>query len=263
MPTERTLRDTTRRVIGFPDKYAAFRHVVSLFSFLPALRGLWTANHHATNGDWEDWTKYDLLLTAVHAPPFNYGNLEPYFGFDGTNDYFTRADDAATSITGTEAHIANAIKGLTLGQWFFTSDLTTSQYIMAKLGAAGNYSYGLTFQGAVAGDPMNMLISDDGTNVDDVASSNAVSLNWNFTVGRFNDNDAGEELAIFLNGVKTTDTTARASIFDGNGAFTVGSAQGGLSPLVGGISIAFLCACALSDDMIGALFQQSRALYGV
>jgi len=261
---DRTLRDTTRRVIGMSDKYAAFRHVVSLFSFLPGLRGLWTANHLDTSGNWYDWTKNNLTLTATGTPGFFYDNLASYVTFDGATDYFTRADEAATSITGTESYIDGSIRGLTLGCWWYSSDATAAQYLLAKAtAAAGNYSYGLYFNGAAAGDPTYFWISDDGTNTDQVISGSAWANRWHFSVARFNDSETGEELAIFLDSTKTTAATARASIFDGNAAFETGSAQGGLNKLTGGISIAFLCAAALPDDMIGTLFQQSRALYGV
>jgi len=107
-------------------------------------------------------------------------------------------------------------------------------------------------------------MSDDGTNSDSVDSSNiAMAYRWHLAIGRFNDDDTGEELSVFLDGVKTTAATARASIFDGTAAFEVGSGQAGGSKLTGHISIGFLCAAALPDDIIGALFQQSRALYGV
>jgi hypothetical protein len=255
-----------RRIISFPDKYAAFRHIVSAFMFLPGLRGLWTANHVDENDNWEDWTKYDLQLTDASTPELNYDGLIPYLTFDGANDYYTRADDALTSITGSESHIASAIRGITLGAWAYTTSDSTHQYLLSKISAAaGNYSYYLAFRGDVAGDPLRFTISDDGTALDTADSSNAVTTSaWHFGVGRFNDNDSGEEQAVFLDGVKTTDTTAMAAIFDGNAAFEIGSgAAGGAGLLTGRVSLAFLCACALPDDMIGALFQQSRALYGI
>jgi len=259
------LSETGRRTISFPDKYAAFRHHVSLFSSLPGLRGLWTANHLAANGDWEDWTKYDLMLTANGTPGFNYSNnLATYISFDGANDYFSRADEAALDITGTESHIDTAAQGLTVGGWFWSSDAANAQYLASKLGAAGNYSWDLAFRADVAGDPVRFEVTDDGTVLTAVDSAGTMATSvWSFVVGRYCDNNAGEELAVFLNGVKTTGVAAEASIFSGNGPFEVGSGNGGTGKFSGAIAVVFLCAAALNDDMIGAAFQQSRALYGV
>ena len=258
------VNETTRRVIGFSDKYAAFRHLISLFSGLPGLTGLWTAGHLDPTGDWYDWTKNDLTLTAAGTPELNYDGLIPYLTFDGANDYYTRADDTATSITGTETYIDAAIRGLAVGNWWYSTDATAFQCLTSKFAAAPNVSYHLGFQGNAAGDPVRFLISDDGTNQDSVVSSNtATTSRWHFSVGRFNDSDTGEELALFHDGVKTTAATARAAVYDGAAAFEMGSGQGGLYKLTGRLSVGFLCAFALPDDMIGALFQQSRALYGV
>lgn len=260
----RKLNETTRRVISFPDKYAAFRHHVSLYQFLPGLTGLWTASHLDPTGDWYDWTKNDLTLTAQGTPGLNYDGLATYVTFDGANDYFSRADEAATSITGAETHIDGAINGLTCGGWVYNTSATAEGVVLSKWLAAANLSYILSLRGDVAGDPLYFQISDDGANADEVASSGGYTASrWHFVAGRFNDNDTGEELACWLDGVKTTDTTARATIFDGTANFCLGAGSTGGGKLTGRLPIAFLCAAALSDDMIGALFQQSRALYGV
>ena len=264
MPTERTLRDTTRRVIGMSDKYAAFRHVVSTFMFLPALRGLWTANHQAASGNWYDWTKNNLELTVNGSPEQSYDDLKSYIIFDGTTDYYNRASEAAISITGAETHIHAAVRGLTLGAWIYSTSSTTSQYIMAKWLAAAQLSYLLSLRGDLAGDPVQFHISDDGANSDNVTGAGYTASRWHFVVGRFNVNDTNEELAVWRDNVKTTAATARTAIHGGTADLYFGKYEGGASDfLAGRKSIAFLCAAALSDDMIGALFQQSRALYGV
>ena len=259
------LSETGRRIISFPDKYAAFRHAASLFRGLPGLRGLWTMADYDINGNAEDMTQYDLLLTRNGNPLYHQEQMVPALYFDGTGDYLSRADEAALSITASEAHISPNSWGLTLGSWFSATGITTRQDLITKISAAaGNFSYYLNFSGNVAGDPVCFFVSDDGTNSDEVYSSNGVTAaQWSFAVGRFDNNDAGEELAVFLNGAKTTGATARATIFDGNAAFGVGGTGFGGNLLTGRMSITFLCATALPDDMIGALFQQSRALYGV
>ena len=253
------LNETTRRTSGFSDKYAAFRHVVSLFSGLPALRGLWTANHFATNGDWEDWTKYDLMLTANGAPSFTYDGLTSYWSLDGAADYFSRANEAALDITGTEAHLAAGARGLTLGGWYESVDDTPAavESYMTKMAPAGNFSY--TLAHTVAG-AVDFAISDDGTNFDSVVST-ATTSGRSFVCGRF---DPSTEVAVWVNNVKAVVVAGvGASIFSGNGPFQISGWGGANNLFTGAVFIAFLCAAALPDDMIGALFQQSRALYGV
>ena len=259
-PTPETLNEMTRRVIGFADKYAAFRHVVSAFSNLPGLRGLWAASNFDTSGNWEDSTNYDLLLSRNNAY-FAYDGLVPYAYCDGSGDYFTRADEAAISITGAEAFIADEMDGLTLGGWFRSDDDTpaATEHYMSKMGASGSYSYYLSHD---TDGTVDFGISDDGTNLDWV-SSTATTSGWTFVVGRFCDNDAGEEQAVWVNNVKATDTTAMASIDDNGSSFQISGQNGANDEFTGRASICFLCAAALPDDMIGALFQQSRALYGV
>jgi hypothetical protein len=260
-PTPETLNELTRRVIGFADKYAAFRHAVSAFSNLTGLRGLWTMAAYDGSGNAEDHTNGDLQLTRNGDPTYGYDGLVPYVALDGTGDYFNRADEAATSITTTDGY--SSAPGLTLGAWIYGSDPDSSQMVLAKITNAPSYSYYLAYRGDVAVDPMEFLISDDGTNTDVVRSSAYASTNWHFVVARFCDADTGAELAIFVDGQKNTASTARASIFDGAQQFCLGGYEGGNDLFNGRISLAFLCAAALPDDMIGALFQQSRALYGV
>ena len=129
-------------------------------------------------------------------------------------------------------------------------------YMGMEEGSAGNYSY---YLGHTTSGTVTMGITDDGTTFDTVTST-ATTSGWTFAVGRF---DPSTELAVFVNGVKAVNTSSiDASIYDGNGNFNIGAWAGSLL-LTGDASICFLCAAYLSDDMIGALFQQSRALYGV
>lgn len=240
----------------------AFGRVVSLFSLFPGLRGLWTMADYDTSGNAEDRTNYDLLLTRNGGGQYDYDGLAPLYNLGGAT-YFTRADEAALSITGTEAHIDTGMRGITLGGWVRCSDTANQQYLQAKWGAAGSQSYLLVLRGDVAGDPVDFFISDDGTNSDSVRSSNTYSGGWTFILGRFCDNDSGQELALFVNGIKTVDTTARASIDNNGSSFSMGGGAGGGNTLTGYLGLQVLCASALSDDMIGAAYQQSRALYGV
>lgn len=108
-------------------------------------------------------------------------------------------------------------------------------------------------------------ISDDGSAETTVSSTaTAGATQWYFLVGRFK---PSTEMAVWVNAVKATNTTSIPASIDDNasdfnlGIIDDGTGSGGV--LTGRASVCFLAASALPDDMIGALFQQSRALYGV
>lgn len=248
----------------------AWAHMISMLMDFAGLRGLWTANHRDVNGNWEDWTKYDLLLSMngsiVEVPSGGAAaQLIPYLSFSGpgSGDYFSRADGPPTSITGTETTVHGPQRGLTLGGWAYSTDIANQQGFITKWAGAGSRSYVLSHYGNVAGDPVGMVISDDGTNSSVVYSNSAYqNATWHWVVGRFCDNDTGEELAIWLDGEKTTAATARASIFDSASNFNIG-ARNGTILFSGRMAVAFLCAAKVPDVVIEAAYQQSRAAFGV
>ena len=67
-----------------------------------------------------------------------------------------------------------------------------------------------------------------------------------------------------MNGVKTTQAVGvPASIHDSTADLVIGAQHGGTNLMDGYASMCFICAAALSDSIVGALFQQTRAMYGV
>jgi hypothetical protein len=243
----------------------AWSHACSTILALPGLRGFWPMSSFNESGNAYDMSEQGRVLTYNGNPTYNYDDLAPYIDLDGTGDYLSRADEAGTSITGTETYVAAAVRGITCGAWFYSTDTTNQQFLIAKdTGAAGGRSYALAPTGNLGGDPIRFLISDDGTNISAVDSTTGYTSGvWRFAAGRFNDNDAGAELAVWSNGEQTTAATAMASIHDNASNFTIGALSGGALLLTGAVSMAFLCAVALSDDIIAALYAQTRALYGV
>ncbi len=235
-----------------------------IFMSLTGLRGFWPFSATNVGGDAMDQSIHGNYLTAAGDVYHAYDGLAPYVYYDGTGDYHYRADNAGLSITGTETYIKAGQRGLTTGGWFYPEDVATAQALISKWGASGNYSYILSFDGTVAGDPPEFTITDDGTNIDTVRSTVGLTASqWCFIAGRYNDADSGEELAIWKDSTKTTDTTARASIKDGNGPFNIASASSGSSLYTGRVSMAFICAAALSDDTIEKIYKRTKALFGV
>lgn len=252
----------------------AWANVCSMFQLLPGLRGFWPMSAVSATPAVIDLSGNLRTLTYNGDPIFGLDlttarSLAPYIRFDGTGDYLSRADEGGLDITGTETYFASqattagAARGLTLGGWFYPEDNASQEGLITKWSAAaGNYSYGLWTRGDVANDPVRFEISDDGTNSDS-ADSGAYSVDtWQFMAGRFNDADTGAELAVWLNGTKTTAATARASIFSGNADLYVGSDMPG-NTYEGRASLCFLCGAALPDVVLFALYHQTRALFGV
>lgn len=238
-----------RRTLG--DVYGPFEN-------LPGMRGLWTAASIDQAGLVFDRSGQGRSLTMVGNPTVNdYNNLVPFWDYDG-NDYHSRVDEAGLDITGTETTIKTALRGLTLGGWFWFDRLATVEGLIAKHAAAPNAQYQLIAQ---ADNTFRMLVSLDGTATTTVSSTNTHGIDsWYFVVGRF---DPSAELAVFVNDTSTINTTSiPASIFNGTGGLNIG-AQATLNPMDGRCALAFLCAAKLSDNLIKHLFTSSRVVFGV
>jgi len=243
----------------------AWRTACSMFQALPGLRGFWPMSAGGANA--YDQSGNARTLTYAGNPVYGSGvafsgGLTPWINFDGAGDYLTRADEGGLDILGTEAYID--VPGLTLGGWFYPTDITTTRYLMSKWNPAANRSYALIAAGAVANDPMIFQISDDGTNSDSVSSTSGYSADtWQFMAGRYNDALTGAELAVWLNDEQDTAATARNSIFNSSAPFNISGYNNGNSLFAGYASMCFLCTAALHDSVVWAIYQHTRALFGV
>ncbi len=241
----------------------ALANAQSLFTSLPGLRGLWFMSGTDSGGDVYDISGVGKTLTNVNTVTFDNDSLVPYAQFVAANsEYLERTDEADLDISGTETFIAN--NGLTLGGWFYHDSVAiraTGQGYLTKWGDSGNASY-LLFKHTAAPDVVRFIISDDGTGTTSAFSTVPVTANvWRFSVGRF---IPSSEVAVFVNNVKTTAVTARASIFNSTANFRIGSRHAATpSFLDGRAAFCFLCASALPDFMISNLFHQSKAMFNI
>lgn len=234
------------------------------FFGLPGLRGLWYPGSQDQTGAIYDQSGQGRTLTYNGDPQLNiYNDLISYYDLDGTGDYFSRPDEAGLDITGTETTFVSALRGLTLGGWFWTDDLSNAPALLSKFQfTAGNQrSYNLLLNTAGT---LRSSISSDGTsgNQQNVDSSNAIAEGeWFFAAGRFT---PSTELAVFLNDTKTTFTTAvKASLFNSTAAFQLGAMDAGTRILNGNFALAFLAATAWPDTLLAYLFNRSRPLFGI
>lgn len=271
MPVQRR-NDEMVGLLGadFQQRYESsfsWRTACSMMLALPGLRGFWPMSAIAGNSA-VDVSGNGRTLTYNGNPTYNFDSLAPYIRFDGAGDYLSRADEAGLDILGTETYVAAGHRGITLGGWFMPEDATADDTLLSKWGAAGQRSWVLQAAGTVAApvaDPVRFYISDDGTNASGATSASGFTTNeWQFMAGRFNDADTGAELAVWLNDEMTSAATARAAIFNSNASFCVGAEIGGPANLLTGrASLCFLCAVALADATVWAIYQHTRSLFRV
>lgn len=219
---------------------------------LPMLRGLWLYSGVDENGNAYDSSVQGRTLTNVSSLQYStYNGLAPYAIHDGSADYLTRADEAGLDITG----------ALTWGCWMRSNDAPAgNESLVNKWNATGNlraYLLRLT-----STPDFCCLVSLDGTAETSVTSSVTYAPDvWFHVVGRYT---PSTELAIFVNGTKTVNTTSiPASLFNSSSAFRVGANGAAGEVLDGDTALPFLCAAALSDTFIQMLlYHQQRALFG-
>lgn len=242
---------------------------VGPFLLLPGLRGFWPMSAFESGGNAFDQSGNGRILTYNGNPTYNYDKLVPYINLDGTGDYLSRADEAGLDILGSESYVASAARGLTIGGWFWIDVLPGANgagYI-AKWNDAGVNQRSYLIWHSTAANVIGFYISSLGTGatIFSIDSSIVPAISqWYFIVGRF---DPSTELAIWINGVKDTNAVAiPAAIFNSTASLTIGRWEGGgagVQYLDGRASLNFLCAAALSDDIIGELFSLSRGWFGV
>lgn len=235
--------------------------LVSPFLDLPGRVGLWYAGGvQRSTGNIYDAGGQARTLTYNGNPTFNQISTGiAYADLDGTGDYFSRADETDLDILGTETIYNSAVRGLTMGGWFYAPSLPGGDVgLIAKDDGATNRCY-LTFLQATGA--IGSQVSIDGSTMTTVTSTALVTAaQWFFTATVFKPSTS---LSNFVNLIKTTNTTSiPASIFNGSSILAVGSLNGA-NLFTGRVALCFLCANALPDAMISSLFQQTRGLFGI
>lgn len=234
--------------------------VYGVFDNLPGLRGLWTAASVDQAGAMYDRSGQGRTLTYTGNPTLNlYNNLVPYWDYDGTGDYHARVDEAGLDVLGTETSIVAALRGMTMGGWFWFDRLANAEALISKLGAAGQFSHQLIVQ---ADNTFRALVSGDGTATVTVASTVTHTIDqWYFVIQRF---DPSTSLEVIVNGVAAINTTSiPASIFGSTAPFNIAGQNSGSALLDGRCALAFLCGTVLPDELIQHLFHSSQVVFDV
>lgn len=187
----------------------------------------------------------------------------PGFGrfVPAANGRLYRADGGAgnwADIIGTEAYVAAAQRGLTLGVWVNVANLPgATAYFISKVGGAGDRSYALAT--TAANQAYFTVWSAAGAQTGVAPATALTAGQWTFLAGRF---VPGGNHSVWVDGVRTDAAGAPASLFDSTADFTLGAISGGGNYIDAYMHGAFLCACALSNAQVLSLYEQTRAMFG-
>lgn len=243
----------------------AWSRAASEYLALPGLRGFWPMSSvdYTAASRARDLSGQGYHLTDNNTPTFNFDGLAPYVEFNGTTQYLSRADGGVgnwADILGTETYIDAAIRGLTLGGWFYFDDATpatTEDCIDKRVAAAANSSYSL---GRLATAQIFFNVST-GAGFVTAPGANVGADRWVFLVGRY---IPSTSVDVFVDDDEVnTVIGVPASLVDSTAPFTIGARGVPSQYLDGRASMCFLCAAALSDAIILSLFEQTKAMFGV
>lgn len=216
----------------------AWGDAISMYLGLPQLRGFWPMSSVNEVGNVYDLSGQGRTVGPTGTVTQGVDGLVPYTQFDGTTGQLTRSDEAATSITG----------ALTLGCWVYFDSVPVGSGLIGKWTPYAIYSSGASFRFAVF----------SGSIIAAERASFATGQ-WLFAAGRYT---PSTELKLWYNNETYTNTTSiPASIADTAVPFGMGRIGIGYFP--GRITLAFLCAAALSDETISTLYDFTRPLFGV
>jgi hypothetical protein len=254
------LRREVERLKAGENPYPA---VLARFLALPGLVGFWPMSSvQRSTGNAYDLSVQGRTLTRNGNPVYNiYNDRAPYLEFDGTGDYLSRADETDLDVLGTETISGSAVRGLTLGGWFYPLAIPGSiQRIFSKGTTTGNdraYSLYIGTTGTIT-----FYLTQDGAAAYSSASTGQQRLNeWVFVVGRWK---PSTEVKIWNNDTTAVSTTSIIpSLFNAAAGLAIGGQADGTALWIGRAALCFLCANAVSDGLIRLLYQHSRVLFGV
>lgn len=256
-------QDTTNKILRLEQKVEQLGildspiDLISPFLALPGLVGFWPMSSvQRSTGNAYDLSGQGRTLTYNGNPTYNiYNNLVPYIDLDGTGDYLSRTDETDLDILGTETIYNSAVRGLTLGGWFWFDSLTVSsnRHIIGKgiPGVDANPSYSMwVWTGSTTS--INFWAIGASTGSTGIICPTG---QWVFCVSRW---IPSTSVKMWANSSTATSTsTIPASL--NNSAYTFYI----MDQIDGRASLCFLCANALSDTRISVLFEQTRGAFDV
>lgn len=187
-----------------------------------------------------DTIQQHSLLHEGTVDQGSYG-MAPYAAYNGSTNYSHRPAEGLKGMS-----------GFTAGGWF---QMTSGDTLMGVWLSAANFCWRLFVNGSTP----TFYVSGNGSSSINVASSAITAGVWYHVIGRYT---PSSQIAIFLDGVKTINTTSvPASLFNAAANFVIGGNSSGGELLTGKASLCFLCHEPLADEQITVLYQMSRHLY--
>ena len=223
-----------------------------IFIKLPAISGYFPMSIVDVNGGAVNHAAGDIDASMVGIVPLAFdGNSYRQLG-NGVN--YLNAPGAYI-LTGVETYVDSSVRGWTIGGWFMIDNLPVNVGgVISRDGGSAQRGYSIQvrstgiFRGSV---------SLSGVGVTQVNSGAFPIGVWQFVALRFK---PSVEIAIFVNGTKTVNTTAiPASTFVSSEPFQIGRTQGS-DLLIADAKVrdVFVSQSALSDELL-ALVKASSA----
>lgn len=242
--------------IEFTKLYAPTTSVgnyASMYQMLPQLRAFWAFSSVDENGVVYDYSGQGRHISPGTSPAYGTSGVLSYADFTrASSQYLHRDDEAGLSITG----------DLTIGAWVYF-DSESSNNFVGILGKwfKSDYSFLLyktddnRIRFSVSGDGGTVIYVDD-------AGANYVADQWYFITGRFT---RSNEIALCVNGMWYRKTAGiPASLHDSDQPLYVAmyiDTFGTSQYLDGKLSNGFLCAYAVPQVFIDAIYAHTKAMY--
>ena len=188
-------------------------------------------------------------LTRVNGVNFGWSGLIPFADLNGTNHYFSRADEAQLDMVS-----ATSTQGIMTFGWFHIQRLATSEILISKAsGATTNFNYYLH---KASNDRIYANIWD-GTTQHAAESSTTITTGWHHLGMIWNSSKIG----VWLDGKETSITTSiPVASNNSTAAFVVGAFDGGSSPFDGLVPFIFL-GQRTAETFMSTFYQMTRAQF--
>lgn len=249
--------------LGRDDLVNRWGNLIPSYRALPGLRFFAPMSIVGASGQAVDLALGNSLTNNAN-PLFTYLGFAPLCLYNGSTQYHSIADNSAHDIIGNEAYISGTKQGLTIGMWVQADSLGATSIMFAKGTTTGNArAYGLS---KLNTDNFRFFVSDNGTNTFTATDTGTFAVDtWYFVAGRF---DPSTEVKLWVGSSAgltsfTNTTSIPAALNNSATGLAIGAQADGTSFSNIRASMCFLCAQALDDYYIKALFEGTRKVFGL
>ncbi|MFH1635311.1 MAG: hypothetical protein ABIG63_15070, partial [Chloroflexota bacterium] len=161
----------------------AWKSAVSSILVMPAIRCCYPMSSLTSGAIMPDLCGTGRNLTRNGSLLLSRSDLAPCAVFDGVGDYLSHADHADFDILGTEGYIDGAIRGLTVGGWFYNDNAPAAfEAFVSKADGTVNSSYLLYRLNTGI---YRFLIGTGGATVVADTTAAPAAATWHCVIGRF------------------------------------------------------------------------------